>query len=87
MAGVALRDGEFTDAAELLGAVDGMLESARTVLAPADAQVRSGDVAMLRQRLDKDALASTTREGRATRFEDLETRSNAIALRVGAGVR
>jgi tetratricopeptide (TPR) repeat protein len=87
MAGVALREGEFTDAAKLLGAVDGMLESARTVLAPADAQVRSGDVAMLRQRLDKDALASTTREGRATRFEDLETRSNAIALRVGGGVR
>jgi non-specific serine/threonine protein kinase len=87
MAGVALRDGEFADAAKLFGAVDGMLDTARTVLAPADEQVRRGDLATLRERLDKDILTAATREGRATGFEELQTLSNAIALRVGGRSR
>jgi hypothetical protein len=87
MAGVALREGELADAAKLFGAVDGMLDSARSVLAPADEQVKRGDVATLRERLDKDALAAATRAGRATGFEELETLSDKIALRVGGRSR
>jgi tetratricopeptide (TPR) repeat protein len=83
MASVALRDGEFADAAKLFGAVDGMLDSARSVLAPADEQVKRGDLVTLRERLDKDALAEATRANRTMGFEELETLSNAIAVRVG----
>lgn len=36
MAGVALRDGAFTEAARMFGVVDAMLESTHSVLPPAD---------------------------------------------------
>ena len=82
MAGVALRDGGFAEAARLFGAVDGMLESTHTVLPPADEQVRRDDLAAVRLRLDDAAFASAFAEGRAATFEDLDAMTSAIALRV-----
>lgn len=82
MAGVALRAGALTDAAHLLGAVGGMLESTHTVLPPADEQVRRDDLAGVRLGLDDLAFGSAYGQGRAAAFDDLEAISNAITLRV-----
>ena len=87
MAGVALRSGAFTDAARMFGAVDGMLESTRTVLPPADEQVRRSDLAAARLQLDDAAFDAAFRDGRALSFENIETMSNSIALQVSGGSR
>jgi predicted ATPase/class 3 adenylate cyclase len=84
MAGVALREGQLTEAVRLLGAVDSMLASTHNVLPPADEQVRRGDLAALRLRLDDPAFEAALREGLAAKFEELEAMANAVSLR-GSG--
>jgi tetratricopeptide (TPR) repeat protein len=87
MAGVAVRAGQLTEAARLLGAVDGMLESKHMALPPADELVRRADLAAVRAQLDGSAFEAAFREGRSAKFEDLEAMVNAVSLRVGDGGR
>ncbi len=79
MAGVALREGQLTEAARLFGAAGGMLESTHTVLPPADEQIRGRDLAALRLKMDDRAFDVALAEGRAAKFEDLESMANAVS--------
>jgi predicted ATPase/DNA-binding CsgD family transcriptional regulator len=81
MAGVALHEGQLTEAVRLLGAVDGMLESTGFVLPPADELVRRADLAAIHSRLDDPAFDAAFAEGHATKFEDLEAMANAVSHR------
>jgi len=78
MAGVALRGGQLTEAARLFGAVDAMLESRHMALPPADEMVRRADLTATRSRLDETAFGVAYREGRSTKFEDLEAMGDAV---------
>ena len=79
MAGVALRSGQLTEAARLLGAVDGMLGAKHMRLPPADELVRLGDLAAIRSQVDGAAFDAAFHEGRAAKFEDLEAMTNAVS--------
>jgi predicted ATPase/DNA-binding CsgD family transcriptional regulator len=81
MAGVALREGQLTEAVRLLGAVDGMLESTGFVLPPADELVRRADLAAIHSRLDDPAFDAAFAEGHAAKFEDLEAMTNGVSHR------
>jgi non-specific serine/threonine protein kinase len=72
LASIAAREGKLTDAARLLGAVDGMLESTHRVLAPADAQARQRDLTDIRSRLDDRSFDLAFGEGRAAKLDQLE---------------
>ncbi len=86
MAAVALRGGQLAEAARLLGAVDGCLESTHTVLSPADQLVRRADLDAIHSRLDDAAFQTAFREGQAAKFEDFEAMANAVSNRViGSG--
>jgi hypothetical protein len=80
MAGVALRQGELTEAVRLFGAVDRMLESAHWVLSPADERGRREDLAVIRAQVEDGAFDAAFREGRAVKFEELEAMANAVSL-------
>jgi predicted ATPase/class 3 adenylate cyclase len=79
MAGVALRGGQLTEAVQLFGAVDGMLESKHMSLPPADELVRRADLAAIRLRMDDAAFDAAFREGRSAKFEDLEAMANLVS--------
>jgi predicted ATPase/class 3 adenylate cyclase len=81
MGGVALREDQLTAAVRLFGAVDSMLESRHRVLSPADEQVRRADLAAAHSRLDDRAFDAAFAEGRAAKFEELDTMANAATLR------
>jgi predicted ATPase/class 3 adenylate cyclase len=78
MAAVALRGGQPAEAARLLGAVDGWLESTQTLLAPADMLVRGADLDVAHSRLDDAAFDTAFREGHAAKFEDFEALVDAV---------
>jgi predicted ATPase/class 3 adenylate cyclase len=78
MAGVALRKGQLAEAVRLFGAVDSMLASTDNVLPPADEQVRRGDLAAIRLRLDDPAFDAAFGEGQAAKFEELDAMANAV---------
>jgi predicted ATPase len=81
MAGVALRDGELTEAVRLFGAVDVILDSAHRVLPPADERVRREDLAAIRLRLNDRAFDTAFRQGQAAKFEELDAMADAVSLR------
>ncbi|HEV2012667.1 MAG TPA: tetratricopeptide repeat protein [Candidatus Dormibacteraeota bacterium] len=81
VAGVALRQGQLTEALRLFGAVDRMLESTHNVLRPADERVRREDLAAIRLRLDDRAFDAAFGEGQAAKFEELDGMANAVVLR------
>jgi predicted ATPase/DNA-binding CsgD family transcriptional regulator len=81
MASVALREGQPIDAARMLGAAGGMLESTGFMLPQADELVCSADFAAIRQELDDGAFEAAFAEGRALKFEDFEAMSNAVSDR------
>jgi hypothetical protein len=85
MAAVALRGGQLAEAARLLGAVDGCLESTRTVLSPADQLVRRADLDAIHSRLDDAAFETAFHEGQAAQFEDFETLVNAVSRGANSG--
>jgi predicted ATPase/class 3 adenylate cyclase len=80
MAGVALRERRVKEGLRLFGAVDRMLESTHTVLRPADERSRSQDLTTIRSGMDDRAFGTSIREGKATRFEELEAMTDAVSL-------
>jgi tetratricopeptide (TPR) repeat protein len=72
VAGVALREGQLTEALRLFGAVDRMLLSTHHVLRPADEQVRRKDLATIHSRMDDRAFDVAFHEGQAATFDELE---------------
>jgi predicted ATPase/class 3 adenylate cyclase len=79
MASVAVREGRITEAVELFGAVDGMLEATHHVLPPADELVRSSELKAIHQKLDDPAFDAAFSRGRAVKLEHLEAMANAVA--------
>src|SRR5882762_4200076 len=78
MAGVALREGQVTEAARLFGAVHHMLDSTHMKLPPADEAVLRADLDTTRIQMDGAAFDAAFREGQAARFENLEAMANAV---------
>jgi hypothetical protein len=83
VAGVALREGELTEALRLFGAVDRVLVSTHSVFRPADEPVCRQDLAAIRLRVDDGAFDVAFREGQAATFEELEAMAGAILLPAG----
>jgi predicted ATPase/class 3 adenylate cyclase len=80
MAAVALHKNQLVEASRLLGAADARLESAHTVLSPADQLVRQADLEAIHSRLDDAAFEAAFSEGHAAKLEDLEAMANAVRV-------
>ncbi|MDP9245980.1 MAG: tetratricopeptide repeat protein [Chloroflexota bacterium] len=78
-AGLATRDGAFTEAAWLFGAAETMLESVHGVLPPADELTRLADLALVRARLDSDAFEAATSEGRNADLDGVDRLTESLA--------
>ena len=68
-ASLAMRAGSPGDAALLFAAADAMLATVQGVLAPADVQVRSADIAVVRAQLGDTAFTAASAEGREASLE------------------
>jgi len=79
MASVASREGRLTEAVELFGAVDGMLEATRHVLPPADELVRTSELNGIHRKLDDPAFNAAFSQGQAVKFEHLEAMANLVS--------
>lgn len=78
-AGLATRDGAFTEAAWLFGAADAMLEAVHGVLPPADELTRLADLALVHAQLNSDAFAAATADGRNTELDGVDRLTESLA--------
>jgi len=68
-ASLALRTKAFADSARLFAATEAMLAAVHSVLAPADEQIRTADLAVVRDQLGDAAFAAARTEGRGGELE------------------
>ena len=68
-ASLALRTEAFADSARLFAATEAMLAAVHSVLAPADEQIRTADLAVVRDQLGDAAFAAARTEGRGAELE------------------